>query len=88
MMKNPLNYIKKLNDLNVEGEYNGLPKIDYSQDPKVIENLKLQNSNENKKNTITITSEGKVFIIIIIVLLLFTFVMPYIFDLIRKVTYK
>jgi len=66
-----------LNDLNVDGAYNNMPKVDYSQEPKVQENLK-------KKNTVTITSEGKVFILIIIVLLLFTFVMPYIFDFFRN----
>jgi hypothetical protein len=72
-----------LNDLNIEGDYNGLPKVDYSQDPKVIENLKTQ----NKKNTIIITEEAKIFLIIIAVLLLFTFVMPIIFDLIRNIQY-
>ena len=70
-----------LNDLNVEGDYNGLPKVDYRQDPKVIENIQSQ----NKKNTITITGEAKVFLIIIAVLLLFTFVMPTIFDYINDI---
>ena len=70
-----------LNDLNVEGEYNGLTKIDYSKDPKVMENIQSQ----NKKNTITITGEAKVFLIIIAVLLLFTFVMPIIFDFINNI---
>ena len=69
-----------LNELNVEGEYNGLPKVDYMQDPKVMENIQSQ----NKKNTITITGEAKVFLIIIAVLLLFTFVMPTIFDFINN----
>lgn len=69
-----------IHDLNIDGEYHDMPKVDYSLDPKVQENL-------NKKNTVTITSEGKVFIIIIIVLLLFIFVMPYIFDFIRDITY-
>lgn len=68
-----------LNNLNIDGNYNNMPKVDYSQEPQVQENLK-------KKNTITITSEGKVFIIIIIVLLLFTFIMPYIFDMFRNLS--
>ena len=72
-----------LNDLNIEGDYNGLPKVDYSRDPKVIENIKA----EKKKNTITITGEAKVFIIIIAVLLIFTFIMPTIFDFIRDIQY-
>jgi len=72
-----------LNDLNVEGEYNGLPKVDYSQDPKVMENIQ----SNKKKNTITITGEAKVFLIIIAVLLLFTFVMPIIFDFVRDIQY-
>lgn len=72
-----------LNDLNVEGEYNGIPKVDYTNDPKVQENI-LQ---EKKKNTITITGEAKVFLIIIAVLLLFTFIMPIIFDAIREIQY-
>ena len=72
-----------LNDLNVNGEYNDLPKVDYSRDPKVAENL-----NNIKKNTVTITSEGKVFIIIILVLLLFIFVMPTIFDFLGKLKYQ
>lgn len=72
-----------LNDLNVEGEYNGLSKVDYSQDPKVIENIQ----SSKKKNTITITGEAKVFLIIIAVLLLFTFVMPIIFDFVRDIQY-
>lgn len=70
-----------LNDLNVEGEYNGLPKVDYSQDPKVMENIQ----SSKKKNTITITGEAKVFLIIIAVLLIFTFVMPTIFDYINDI---
>ena len=72
-----------LNDLNVNGEYNDLPKVDYSRDPKVAENL-----NNIKKNTVNITSEGKVFIIIILVLLLFIFVMPTIFDFLGKLKYQ
>lgn len=72
-----------LNNLNVEGEYNNMPKVDYSKDPKVMENIQ-----KNKKNTITITGEGKVFIIIIVVLLLFIFVLPTIFDLITKISYS
>lgn len=70
-----------LNNLNIDGTYNNMPKIDYSQDPKVQENL-------NKKNTVTITSEGKIFIIIVIVLLLFIFALPTIFDMIRNINYS
>lgn len=70
-----------LNNLNIENEHVDGPKVDYSKDPKVMENL-------NKKNTVTITSEGKIFIIIIIALLLFIFVLPTIFDLIRDIQYQ
>ena len=69
-----------LNNLNIPGEYNNMPKVDYSQEPKVKENMQ-------KKNTITITGEAKVFLIIIAVLLLFTFVMPIIFDFVRDIQY-
>ena len=69
-----------LNDLNVEHESLSLPKVDYSKDPKVIENM-------NKKNTVSISSEGKIFLIIILVLLLFIFVLPTIFDYIRDIQY-
>lgn len=70
-----------LNDLNIEtGNADG-PKVDYSKDPKVMENL-------NKKNTINITSEGKIFIVIIIALLIFIFVLPTVFDFIRKIQYQ
>lgn len=69
-----------LNNLNIDGSYHNMPKVDYSKDPKVQENIK-------KRNTITITGEGKVFIIIIIILLLFIFVLPTVFDYIRNLTY-
>ena len=72
-----------LNNLNVNGEYNNLPKVDYTRDPKVMKNIE-----QHKKNTITITSEGKIFIIIILVLLLFIFVLPTIFDIIGKIKYQ
>ena len=72
-----------INDLNIDGDYNGIPKIDYSMDPKVVKNIQ----SEKKKNTITITEEAKVFLIIIVVLLLFTFVMPIIFDFVRDIQY-
>ena len=73
-----------LNDLNVDGEYNNIPKVDYSNDPQVRQNLE---QNSHKKNTITITKEGKVFILIIVAMLIFIFTMPYIFDLIREIKY-
>ena len=44
------------------------------------EEPEINNSNQTKKKTITLTKENKVFITIIIV-------MPYIFDLIRKIKY-
>lgn len=69
-----------LNNLNIESSYSTKPKVDYSQDPKVQENL-------SKRNTITITSEGKVFIVIIIVLLLFIIVLPTVFDFFRNIKY-
>ena len=75
-----------LDSLNIVSDNTDLPKVDYSKDPKVIENL--NNITNNKKNTVTITSEGKVFIIIIIVLLLFIFAMPTIFDYIEKIKYQ
>ena len=72
-----------LNNLNVDSEYNNIPKADYTKDQQVIKNLQ-----PKKKNTITITSEGKVFIIIVLVLLLFIFVLPTIFDFIGKLKYQ
>jgi len=77
---NNLNYNEtSLNDLNVDGSYNQMLKPDYSNDPKVIENLQ-----GPKKNTVTITKELKTFFLIAIVLLIFIFVMPYIFDTLRN----
>lgn len=70
-----------LNDLNIESEYQEGPKIDYSKDPKVMENM-------NKKNTINIGSEGKIFLIIIIVLFIFVLGLPTVFDLLRKIQYQ
>ena len=70
-----------LNNLNVDGAYNNMPKVDYSQEPKVKENMQ-------KKNTVTITSEGKVFLIIIAVLLIFVIVLPMIFDFITNISYN
>lgn len=70
-----------LNNLNIPGEYNNMPKVDYSQEPKVKENMQ-------KKNTVTITSEGKIFLVIIAILLIFIFVLPTIFDLIRNIIYS
>lgn len=52
----------------------------YSNDPKVIENLK-------QKNTISINGEFKVFVIIVLVLLGLIFLFPTIYDLIRKIGY-
>lgn len=70
-----------LNNLNIDGAYNDMPKVDYSQDPKVRENMQ-------KKNTVTITSEGKVFLIIIAILLIFVFILPTIFDFITNISYS
>lgn len=72
-----------LNSMNVNGEYNNMPKVDYSQEPKVRENIEMINKH-GAKNTIKIGSEGKVFLIIIAILLIFTFVMPTIYDAIRN----
>lgn len=46
--------------------------VDYSQDPKVRENMQ-------KKNTITVDSDGRVLIIIAIIILLFIFFLPTIY---------
>ena len=70
-----------LNNLNIDGAYNDMPKVYYSQDPKVRENMQ-------KKNTVTITSEGKVFLIIIAILLIFVFILPTIFDFITNISYS
>ncbi|MBQ2872375.1 MAG: hypothetical protein IJE89_00025 [Bacilli bacterium] len=72
-----------LNSMNVNGEYNNMPKVDYSTDPKVRENIEMINKH-GAKNTIKIGSEGKVFLIIIAILLIFTFIMPTIYDAIRN----
>jgi hypothetical protein len=66
-----------LNNLNITTD-NNQPKVDYTKDPQVMENL-------SKKNTINIGSEAKVFIIIIIVLLVFIFALPTVFDYIRQI---
>lgn len=70
-----------INDLNINGEYNKLPSIDYSNDPKVIENI----NNQKKKNTIKISKELSTFLLICAILFVFIFIMPYIFDLIRNI---
>lgn len=72
-----------LDSMNVNGEYNNMPKVDYSTDPKVRQNLEAINKH-GAKNTVKIGSEGKVFLIIIAILLAFTFVMPTIYDAIRN----
>ena len=74
-----------INDLNVDGTYNNMGTPDYSQDPKVKENLEKINS--GKKTTVQLPADSKTFIIIAIVLLIFILVMPYIFDLIRNIKY-
>ena len=70
-----------INDLNVDGSYNKLPNIDYSNDPQVVSNIK----NMTKKNTIKISKELQTFFIIVVILFLFILVMPYIFDLVRDI---
>lgn len=72
-----------LDSMNVNGEYNNMPKVDYSTDPKVRKNIEAINKH-GAKNTVKIGSEGKVFLIIIAILLLFTFVMPTIYDAFRN----
>ena len=72
-----------LESMNVNGEYNNMPKIDYSTDPKVRQNI--ENINKyGAKNTIKIGSEGKVFLVIVAILLAFIIVMPTIYDAIRN----
>lgn len=75
------NFDTTLSSLNIENNHTDGPKIDYSKDPKVIENL-------NKRNTGNITSEGKVFIMIIIVLLIFIIVLPTVFEYVRNIKYN
>lgn len=70
-----------LNDLNVDGEYNNIPRVDYSMDPKVVKNME---ADEKRKKTVTITQETKVFLIIIAILLVAIFIIPSIYDLIRN----
>jgi hypothetical protein len=72
-----------LNSMNVNGEYYNMPKVDYSNDPKVRQNIEAINK-YGAKNTIKIGSEGKVFLLIIAALLIFTFFMPTIYDAIRN----
>ena len=50
------------------------PTVDYSQDPKVQENL------QKKNNTITISADGKVLILIAIIILLFIYFLPIIYN--------
>lgn len=66
-----------LTDLNIDGTYNKLNKEIPTQEV----------NHQTKKNTITLTKENKVFIIIFIVMLLFLLILPYIFDLTRKIKY-
>ena len=69
-----------LNDLNIDGTYNQMLKTDYSQEPKVRENIE-----KSKKNTIPITKELKTFLLIALVLFGFIIIMPYIFDFVRNI---
>ena len=71
-----------INDLNVEGDYNNFNKIDYRNDPKVMENLQ---EIKKEKKTITITEELKFIIVIALGLFIFILVMPYIFDFINNI---
>lgn len=72
-----------LNSMNINTESLNLPKIDYSKDPKVQENL-----TKIKNNTVNVGNEGIVFIIIIVILFLFIFIMPTIFDKISSIKYQ
>ena len=51
------------------------PTVDYSQDPRVQENLQ-----KKKNNTITISADGKVLILIAIIILLFIYFLPIIYN--------
>ena len=75
-----------INDLNVDGSYNRIEKMEppsYVNDPQVRENM-----DSNKKNTVTITKELKTVIIMALVMLVFIFIMPVIFDLIRNIRFN
>lgn len=67
-----------ITDLNISEDYNNLNKIDYTKDPKVMENIQ---QFEGKKNTIPISKELKMIFMIAIGLFVFILIMPYIFDL-------
>lgn len=77
------NKTNNLDSMNVNGEYHNMPKVDYSTDPKVRQNIDAINK-YGAKNTVKIGSEGKIFLIIIAILLAFTFIMPTIYDAIRN----
>ncbi len=70
-----------INDLNIDGSYNKMSSIDYSNDPQVIANIQ----ESTKKNTVKISKELQTFFLIAMILLAFIFVMPYIFDLVRDI---
>ena len=70
-----------ITDLNISEDYNNLNKIDYTKDPKVMENIQ---QFEGKKNTIPISKELKMIFMIAIGLFVFILIMPYIFDLFRN----
>lgn len=72
-----------IDDLNINGDYNNLNRIDYSNDPKVMENLGRVEKKE--KMTITITKDLKFIIIIALGLFIFILIMPYIFDFFRDI---
>ena len=73
-----------ITDLNISEDYNNLNKIDYTKDPKVMQNIQQYEGNENKKNTIPISKELKMIFMIAIGLFVFILIMPYIFDLFRN----
>ena len=70
-----------ITDLNISEDYNNLNKIDYTKDPKVMENIQ---QFEGKKNTIPISKELKMIFMIAIGLFVFILIMPYIFDFFRN----
>ena len=71
-----------INNLNIDGTYNGIQAPDYVNEPIVRENIE-----RKKKNTITITKELKTVIIIALVLLVFIIIMPMFFDLLNNIRF-
>lgn len=72
-----------INDLNVVSDYNQMGRPEYTNDPKVMENI-----NQQKKNTIPVSKELKTVIIIALILLVFIIIIPMVFDFVNDIRFN